>query len=250
MSPVDAQLWQKSNIKLRQPGSGIWFTDGLDFQEWLSSKRPKLWVHGIPGAGKTILMASTIQEALKYTDETRALAFFFCDYKNTATHDFKNILGSLAKQIAVQNERCFYALMEFWGTPGSPGRIGSSAGVPTIEAYVDLIMDLSANFTDVMIIVDGLDEVTADRSGAAEILQSLNQPNGNIKTLFASRKEVDLEHPLQQFKQLSIAAMSSDIRLYVASEIGKLTGNRKLRIQDPELKEHVMRTLVEKADGM
>ncbi|KAG0648671.1 Vegetative incompatibility HET-E-1 [Hyphodiscus hymeniophilus] len=250
LSRVDAQRWQNANIKLRQPGSGNWFTNGPDFQEWLSIKSSKLWVHGIPGAGKTILMASAIQEAMKYTNESHALAYFYADYKVPATHDPKNMLGSLAQQIAVQNEKCFYTLRDFWGTPGSPGRMYSVAGDPTVEVLLDLITDLSTHFTDVMIIVDGLDEVAVDRSGAAYTLQSLNQPSGNVKTLFASRKEIDLEYPLRDFKELSIAAMSSDLRLYVASEIERRTRNRSLRIQDSELKEHIMRVLVDKADGM
>lgn len=168
LSPVNAQQWQDSNIKLRQPGSGIWFTDGSEFQEWLSTERSKLWVHGIPGAGKTILMAPAIQEALKYTDESHALSFFYCDYKNASTHDPMHILGSIAKQIAVQNEMCFRDLEEFWGMPGSPGRVSSSGGVPTIDAYVELIKDLSAKFDSVMIIIDELGEVAADRWAVAK----------------------------------------------------------------------------------
>lgn len=250
LSILNAQRWQDFNIKLRQAGSGIWFTDGPDFQEWLLTRRSKLWVHGIPGAGKTILMASAIQEALKHSDERHALAFFYCDYKDANTHNPRNIFGSLAKQIAVQNESCFHTLKEFWGTPGSPGRVSSTRGVPTIGAYLDLIKELAARFDNVMIIVDGLDEVAVDRSGVADLLQSLNRPNGNIKTLFASRKEIDLQHPLQSYKQLSIAAKSSDLRLYVASEIERRTGNKMLRIRDPDLKEHTMRTLVNRADGM
>jgi hypothetical protein len=250
LSPVDAHRWQETNIKLRQPGTAVWFTDGPVFRKWLSTARSKLWVHGIPGAGKTILIASTIQEAKKYMDESHALAFFYCDYKDARTHDPRNILGSLAKQIAVQNECCFDILKDFWNTPGSPGAFNLSGGVQTVDGYLRLIGDLSAVFTEVMIIVDGLDEVSGNRSGAADILQSLNQPDGSLKTLFASRKEVDLEHALRGFETLSIAAMSSDLRLYVASEIERRTENRKLRIRDTELKEHVMKTLIEKSDGM
>jgi hypothetical protein len=101
-----------------------------------------------------------------------------------------------------------------------------------------------------MVIVDGLDEISVNRSDVVEILQSLNTPSGNIKTLFASRKEIDPQHPLRHYKQLSIAAMSSDLRLYVASEIEKRIGNTKLRIRSSDLKEHIMATLIEKADGM
>jgi hypothetical protein len=44
--------------------------------------------------------------------------------------------------------------------------------------------------------------------------------------------------------------MSSDLRLYVASEIKRRTRERKLRIQDASLKDHIINTLMEGADGM
>jgi len=214
----------------------------------LSTERYKLWVYGIPGAGKTILMASAIQEAVKQTSKSQALAYFYCDYKDQDTHDNHNILGSLAKQIAVQNEECFKLIGDFYRTWTSHQPPSDDVGKET--AYFSLIIDLSRIFSSVMIIVDGLDEVSRDRSGTAHLLQSLNGRSNNIKTLFASRREVDLEHPLRDYKQLSIAAMSSDLRLYVASEMETRISNKRLRIRNPDLKEHIMRTLVEKADGM
>jgi hypothetical protein len=44
---IDAQNWQDTNIRLRQPGTGIWFTDGPCFKNWLAEKNSKLWVYGI-----------------------------------------------------------------------------------------------------------------------------------------------------------------------------------------------------------
>jgi hypothetical protein len=45
-----------------------------------------------------------------------------------------------------------------------------------------------------------------------------------------------------------IAAMSSDLRLYMASEIDRR--KHKLRIKDPSLTEHIMKKLVDGTDGM
>jgi hypothetical protein len=45
-----------------------------------------------------------------------------------------------------------------------------------------------------------------------------------------------------------IAAMSSDLRLYMALEIDRL--KHKLRIKDPSLTEHIMKKLVDGTDGM
>jgi hypothetical protein len=44
---IDARKWQESNIRLRQPGTGVWFTDGPEFTTWLSTNQSKLWINGI-----------------------------------------------------------------------------------------------------------------------------------------------------------------------------------------------------------
>jgi len=46
---------QKIAIKLRQPGTGVWFTEGSPFRRWIETPNAKLWLYGIPGAGKTVL---------------------------------------------------------------------------------------------------------------------------------------------------------------------------------------------------
>lgn len=101
-----------------------------------------------------------------------------------------------------------------------------------------------------MIIVDGLDEITNHRADVTRLLRSVNTEGGHIKTLFASRPEIDISYELEDFVQISIAAMSSDLKLYVASEIERRTRERKLRIRDLSLKDHIMTTLVNEADGM
>ncbi|PQE30282.1 ankyrin repeat protein [Rutstroemia sp. NJR-2017a WRK4] len=64
------------------------------------------------------------------------------------------------------------------------------------------------------------------------------------------RKEVDIEWVLSTYSNISIAAQSADLRLYVRSEIDKRSSKGKLRIQDPDLKDHIIRVLTEGADGM
>jgi hypothetical protein len=101
-----------------------------------------------------------------------------------------------------------------------------------------------------MVVVDGLDEIVNNRADITRLLRSLNTATGSIKTLAASRPEVDIGYELEDFVQVSIAAMSTDLRLYVASEIERRTRERKLRIKDPSLKDHIMKALVDGADGM
>jgi hypothetical protein len=154
----------------------------------------------------------------------------------------------LARQLVVQDERCFAELSEFYEEHRD--HAGHFARTPTSEELCELIKKVSKHFLTTMIIVDGLDEITNDRADVTRLLRSLNTGGGHVKTLFASRPEVDIGYELEDFVQISIAAMSSDLRLYVASEIERRTRERKLRIRDPSLKDHIMTTLVNEADGM
>jgi hypothetical protein len=123
-------------------------------------------------------------------------------------------------------------------------------GTATVDDIRDLIIELSCNFESVSIVVDGLDEINEDRADVTTLLDSLNTPYGRIRTLLASRKEVDIEWVLSAYPKLSIAAQSADLRLYVRSEIEKRSSKRKLRIQDPDLKDHIIKVLTEGSDGM
>lgn len=64
LSHVDVQSWQDANIRLRQPGTGIWFTDGPYFRNWLAEDNSKLWVYGIRESGGPQLGSS-------FTDKIR-----------------------------------------------------------------------------------------------------------------------------------------------------------------------------------
>lgn len=158
-----------------------------------------------------------------------------------------NILGSLAQQLIIQDERAFADLTDFCQRHTA---YDGSLRKANPEDLCLLIRKVSGYFQTTMIVVDGLDEIVHNRVDVTRMLRSLNTPSGTIKTLFASRPEIDLGYQLEGFTQVAIAAKSSDLRLYVAWEIDKRTRERKLRIRDPTLKEHIMKTLTEKADGM
>jgi len=101
-----------------------------------------------------------------------------------------------------------------------------------------LIKSLLKYFYTTIIVVDGLDEITYGREKVIRHLLSLNSAGNRIKTLFASRSEVDLSYKLEDFAQVSITAMSSDLRLYVVSKIEKKTREWRLYIRDPTFRLH------------
>ena len=239
----------RMSLKLQYPGTGIWLTEHDDFKRWLHTPHSKLWLPGIPGAGKTVLASSVIQQALVASAPNVAVAFFYCDYKDEATQDPLNVLGSLARQLAKQNEEAFEMLQGLYEKHFLDNKMASEYEP---EELRDLILDMASTFDSTLLLVDALDECGDNTSFVLELLASLNT-NGNmsdVKRLFLSRNEQDIDDWLGSYPQIQIEAASSDVKLYVGAEIEQRTRRNLLRLKDPSLKEHIMDRLVSGAKGM
>ncbi|TVY21838.1 Serine/threonine-protein phosphatase 6 regulatory ankyrin repeat subunit C [Lachnellula arida] len=250
LKTIDYDQYQLSNVRLRQAGTGGWFLDGAEFKQWLSIVDGKLWLYGIPGAGKTILMLPPFKKhknsSLKQGASSVGMAFFFCDYKKPETQVASTILGSLVKKLALQDERALLELEALY-------EIHNPKGQPSMEVTTTklsgLLKSMASYFKHTMILIDGLDEIETNRVEILEMLCDLTSA-GNLKTLFASRDEVDIRNCLSNYANISIAAQSGDLRLYVAAEIETRTTRNQLGIRDPKLKGHIMKTLITGAEGM
>ncbi|KAI4269414.1 MAG: hypothetical protein L6R38_007472 [Xanthoria sp. 2 TBL-2021] len=246
---TDPSKNQKMGLKLRQPGTGLWLIESQEYRLWAQTDSSKLWLQGIPGAGKTVLAATVIEEILRESNSNHAVAFFYCDYKESATQKPYLILGSLVQQIAKQDEESFEKVKLFCDAHNPEYKYNV---VYNPQELRDLICDLTINFNQATIVVDGLDECGVNAAEVTELLASLNQEDKetNIKTLFLSRNEVEIREYLENYAQIAIAARSSDLRLYVGAEVDARTRNHKLRIKDQSLKDYIMEKLVEGAEGM
>ena len=240
---------QKMGLKLRQPGTGLWLIQSQEYLHWAQTDNSKLWLQGIPGAGKTVLAATIIEEILRDSNSNHAVAFFYCDYKTSATQKPHLILGSLVQQIAKQDEESFQKVKLFYeaNNPEFEDNIEYDA-----QDLRELICDLTKGFNQASIVVDGLDECGVNAAEVTKLLASLNQGDKetNIKTLFLSRNEVEIRDCLEDYTEVTIAAKSSDLRVYVGAEMSSRIRQRKLRIKDQTLKHYIMERLVEGADGM
>jgi len=74
----DPSFSHQASLRLRHPLTGLWVSEGATFKTWLYTRNSKLWLSGIPGAGKTVLAASLIEEAVNESSSARAVAYFYC----------------------------------------------------------------------------------------------------------------------------------------------------------------------------
>lgn len=246
---IDPRRSHDMSRRLRHPGTGMWLIESPTFQHWLCSTNEYLWLYGIPGAGKTVIASLAIDETLQMCTPNHAVAYFYCDYKDQTTQQPHGILGSLAQQIAKQDEQSFEKLRRFYEVHGQ----GRKDSVPYDSKLLrDLLQDLISNYERTSIIIDALDECMENVIDVIELLTSLNDntDNVNVNLLLLSRDEFEIRGFLDAKPQISIAAENSDLRLYVGAEIEERITKKKLTIKSPSLKEHIVERLIDGADGM
>lgn len=236
------------SLKLRHPRTGLWLIGLPQFQTWLSTPDSKIWLSGIPGAGKTVLAGSIVEAALSRGAKDVAVAFFFCDYKEERTPLPVNILSALAYQIAIQREEA-YVMLEQYYKDLNP-EIGLPRN-PTIHGLQHTIRHMTSLFQQVYIVVDGIDECG---DSTEDVLDTLCDVAGHVDNIFMallSRDEHHIRERLEyEYTGLQIEAHTVDIMEFVTSEIEDRIRKRRLRIDDLQLKGDIVEGLVNDAKGM
>lgn len=246
--PYNPQQNYEMSLSLRHPRTGLWLTRKPEFQTWLENTESALWLSGIPGAGKTVLAGTIIEEALKKSSEDVATAFFFCDYKDTRTQTADDVLCALAWQLAIQKEDA-YCRLERYHREMHPERALERR--PDVQGLQRVLKDMVKSFDHVYLILDGLDECGDNTDYVIDGILEIVECSDNISTTLLSRDEYNIRDRLEDdFTGVEIAAHTEDITEYVTSEIEKRISNKNLRIGDLGLKGEIFERLIDGAKGM
>ncbi|KAJ4032240.1 hypothetical protein NW761_012799 [Fusarium oxysporum] len=240
----------QTSIRLRHSMTGLWLTESPTFIRWLETPGSKLWLTGIPGAGKTVLAGSVVQEALtrSYTSRKIGAAFFFCDYKDSKTWNIVNILGALASQLARQNDESYNVLDSYYGSLYPPEGLPQTADADELRAQISQMCEI---FDQTIIVVDGLDECDDLTDEVVDNLIQLADYSERLSMALFSRDHYNIRVRLEEeFETIQIAAHTEDVELYVNAEVDKRIRTRHLQLSSADMKEEIRTALVGKADGM
>ncbi|CAP62321.1 uncharacterized protein PODANS_0_150 [Podospora anserina S mat+] len=251
LAPANVATNHKAATSLRHASSGTWFLHGHQFQRWLREDNSFLWLHAIPGAGKTILSSSIInylQE--KVQDQNTGLAYFYCDYKDSQKQDPAKILSTILAMLAKQNSGVFENLQDFF--------LEQLRLAPTFTAEFDeLLADfntfMSDHFETVIIVIDALDETSPSSwETLTAALRSLHEQCPRLKILVTSRNELPIARAFQGLPATSIeqSDVADDIQNFVEGEVASRIKQRKLKLRDPELQSVIVESLVTGSKGM
>jgi hypothetical protein len=248
---VNPQSTLQKNNQLRHRLTGFWLIENEAYTRWLGENGRILWLHGIAGAGKSVLSGLIIQHCLERADANlrQGVAFFFCSYDDEKSQTVVNILAALASQLGRQNKESFEILRSLFTELHPKSRLKRD---PEAEELAEAIRNMAVTFDDVRIVVDGLDECSDEAREAAHVLHAIASEHVSISVAILSRDEPHIrqELPRASCHYLAIEAQTKDLDLYVRGEIERRIERKPRLLRDYELKEEMIRKLVSESQGM
>jgi len=167
-----------------QADTGNWFIGSTDFADWRDNKIRSLWLQGIPGAGKTILYSTIVEEVTTFcATRSHELAYFYFDFNDVEKQIVDNFLRSVILQIFIRRSDIPSDIQSLYDQ--------CRGSQPTREALVATLLSLLKSSTRTYVLIDALDECS-ERSEMVNLLKQLINLSDNMNLLITSRKEQDI----------------------------------------------------------
>jgi NACHT domain len=224
-----------------EPGTGDWLLSSQEFSYWLLPGR-SLWLHGIPGAGKTVLCSTIIESLKSRCSSAVACLYFYFDFSNPQKQNVANMLYSFLAQLSTSS------------VPPEVQQLYESTGHGTREATItqltDTFLSIASRAPQTYIMMDALDE-SSDRKLMFEVIEAILKTNDKINLLMTSRKEPDiqkmLQHSIDYVVPIEDKRVDADIHMHVER---CLQNDPDLNKWDIDLKSKIVTSLTSGAHGM
>ncbi|KAF7889956.1 uncharacterized protein EAF02_002371 [Botrytis sinoallii] len=260
MIPSSSHHREKSRSLLS--GSCNWLLRKKEFKEWMEASTSSiLWLHGIPGSGKSMLVCHVIeylQSRAQQHQSSAPIAYFYCvrtvnePERANPTEILRNILEQLCSLDAETPIREPVSKQYLARKKEARGRKPERL---SLEETVNIILELLES-NPATIVIDGLDECDPiKRNDLLLGLQKIITKSNNIVKVFvSSRDDHDIVHHLARSPNLYIHATdnTADIILFIKSRIKEAIREDKLlcgRVSS-HLENIIIDKLIEKANGM
>lgn len=236
----------------RQEGTGSWLTNSEVFSDWVTGPNSLVWLHGIPGCGKTVLCSTAIEwvrnQRNTAVEGVIAVGYFYFQFDDQEKQRCGTMLRSLIAQLSLQGGKAHKPLDALY----SDCNRGESQ--PSLLMLLNTLRDTVESFTNVVISLDALDECK-EREEMAKIMEQIaGWEIAGLHMLVTSRREKDIEEVLSALLEdkhkicIESAVVEGDIRAYVQSHIR--TDRKLKKWREPKVQAEIETVLVEKAGGM
>jgi hypothetical protein len=242
---IDPSLNHNSARKKHEPTTGDWLLESELFATWKTMKNGSLWLYGMPGAGKTILCSTIIDQvkSLCAGDAAYRYAYFYFDFNDAQKQTVAGMLSSLIAQLSVPElpkevdelyKQCNHGEQQ----PGEKNLVTT------------LIALLGSGSHQTYLIMDALDECS-EKEGLFKTIRRVIQTSAQVNVLVTSREDHDITEGLRAVIVNSISlecgGLGADIERHIHS---CLENDSEWRNCGPIIKQEIQAALVKGARGM
>ncbi|KAH5050480.1 hypothetical protein HBH96_186180 [Parastagonospora nodorum] len=250
---------QYRSIRSNYSTTARWIIKHAYVHEWMTETvpaTPLLWMHGIPGAGKTVLASAIVDACLTMSGSTTL--FIYCHDGDPNSSSATAILRGLIQQILDHHPQlvpiCHYRRV----TSGQPTLVSTYLAM-------GLLKMLCSQLPRVLIIVDGLDECDPHErrevlSVLTKLVNDLNEP-GSLRVLIVSQHFPDIQRGVEGSGSAQLAPriiritekeVDSDIVTYIRALVEDIA-TRNSSADEPfneNIKEYLRNLTLVNAKGM
>jgi hypothetical protein len=251
LQSTDPSTNHNAACERREPLTGNWLLQSDEFAKWKREPKQLLWLHGIPGCGKTILSSTVVEhikEHIKATckkDSQCQYIFYYFDFSDSKKQEVAGLLRSLLTQLASRDLKTLKEIEELYD------QNGCGKQQPDKKSLLSILLSVLRSPLRTYLIIDALDEC----SQRGEMLKMLSdiyrQCSEEVNILVTSRKERDIELVLDDLASSSIGiqqtVVDTDIRIHLKT---CLVEDAKLKRWPSAVKEEMEDALVRGAHGM
>lgn len=261
ISTIPYPSHHKTISRSRLTGSGSWLLQHPAFIDWrTSSSSTILWLHGMPGCGKTKLCSIVIDEmklANSKEGSVEHIAFFYCarDPREPLRGQSCAVMQSILRQVVSMSPDTSIPLPAKQAYDEIQNE-GFGEREWTKEECVETLIQIMEICPSVTIVIDALDECCEDERASLLLdLKYLRDRSANlIKIFISSRDDVDVFSCLADTSDIRIHAgdNSEDIGRFVSERVGSLMDSRNSRYGPgtPGLQKEIESVLRNGAQGM
>ena len=185
---------------------------------WIEGKHRCLWIHGIPGAGKSILasfLAEEIEKHCNYSSSGSSKlghAYYYCYFghnQDESSHFLRWIIGQLCRQSIK--------------VPKELQNIYKSGKIPSLSCLLSVLHNAMEGFQRIYLVLDAVDE-SMPRADLLRVIRDLSTDArfSALSLLVTSRQYIDIEQVLEAYSipiTMSNPFVEEDIRTLVLSAV-------------------------------
>lgn len=224
-----------------------WILDNAEYQQWAQDQASRLlWIKGDPGKGKTMLLCGIINEIEK--SPTDPVSYFFCQATIDRLRSATAVVRGLIYSLACQRPALISHVRDRYDSAGKGLFSNQNAWQALCEILTEILQ--SPGSEGCILIVDALDECTAERDQLIDLICKLSS-SSKAKWIVSSRNWPEIEEQLngamnksRLHLEMNHAAISNAVQHYITNKVEQLAKNKA---HDPETCKSVEQYLVSNA---